>query len=774
MKRILLSALGAVIIFAPMSAQPKLSAGNIDEILSAMTLEEKATLVVGSGWGSMMAGSMTASNASLVPGAAGTTQAIPRLGIPQTVLSDGPAGLRIDPARAGTDRTFYCTGFPVGEVLACTWDTEAVKAVTEAMGNEVLEYGADVLLAPGANLHRNPLCGRNFEYFSEDPVLSGKTAAAYIQGIQSQNVGTSLKHFALNNQEVNRMANDARVGERALRELYLKNFEIAVREGKPWTIMSSYNRLNGPFTQESHDLLTKILRNDWGFEGIVMTDWTGKRNTAAQIMAGNDLMEPGDATQTADLVDAVNTGRLAMADLDICVKRILEYIVRTPRFNGYKYSDNPDLTAHAAVARKGATEGMVLLKNNAGTLPLAGGTAALFGIGAYDTVAGGTGSGNVNKAYTVSIKEGLEAAGFSLLPEITSLYESYKTFQENSSKAETSAARSFVGLGTTLIDELSVSKKCIDLTASKADFAIITIRRNAGEGDDRKLENDWNLSADETRMVNEISTAFHAQGKNVVVVLNIGGVIETASWAGLADAILLAWTPGQEAGHAIADLLTGKVNPSGKLAMTFPVSYMDHPSSANFPYEFTGSSASDPLGQSTRWHQAQKNVDYTDYAEGLMVGYRWFDKFPEQVMYPFGFGLSYTTFAYSKPVVKATKDGGFTASIVVTNIGKVAGKESVQVYVSAPEAGLEKPVKELKAFAKTALLAPGQSQTLTFAVSAYELASFNADASQWETAAGAYKVLFAASAADIRQTVGFKLAKSAVFPVSAHACAPQN
>lgn len=767
--------LGTACLSAPVFAQPQLKADNIDEVLSAMTLEEKATLVVGTGWGSMMAGSMTASNANLVPGAAGTTQAIPRLGIPQTVLSDGPAGLRIDPKRAGTDRTFYCTGFPVGEVLACTWDTEAVRAITEAMGNEVLEYGADVLLAPGANLHRNPLCGRNFEYFSEDPVLSGKTAAAYIQGIQSQNVGTSLKHFALNNQETNRMADDVRIGERALRELYLKNFEIAVREGKPWTVMSSYNRLNGPYTQESYDLLTRILRDDWGFEGIVMTDWTGQRNTPAQIQAGNDLMEPGDASQTAELIKAVNDGTLAVEDLDVCVKRILEYIVLTPRFKGYKYSDAPDLAAHAAVARKGATEGMVLLKNSCNTLPLAGGTAALFGIGSYDTVAGGTGSGNVNKAYIVSIKEGLEAAGFNLLPEITSLYESFKAFEENRTKAESAGSRGFNILGTTLIDELSVSRRCIDLTASKADFAIVTIRRNAGEGSDRTLLNDWNLSADETRMINEISTAYHSQGKKVIVVLNIGGVIETASWAGLADAILLAWTPGQEAGYAIADLLTGKVNPSGKLAMTFPVSYFDHPSSVNFPYEYSGASASNPLEPfNGRGRQARRNVDFTDYAEGLMVGYRWFDKAPEQVMFPFGFGLSYTTFAYGKPVVKVTRDGGFTASIVVTNTGKVAGKEAVQVYVSAPEGGLEKPVKELKAYAKTALLAPGQSQTLTFKVSAYELASFNADASQWETAAGAYKVLFAASAADIRQTAGFRLAKPAVFPVSAHACAPQN
>ena len=263
MKKILLL-MTAVISTAALFAQPKLRSDNIDEVLKALTLEEKATLLVGGGWGSMTAGSMTASSETLVSGAAGTTRPVERLGIPVTVVADGPAGLRINPTRPGTDATFYCTGFPVGTVLASTWNMPLVEQLTAAMGNEVKEYGVDVLLAPGQNLHRNPLCGRNFEYFSEDPLLAGKTSAAYIRGVQSNGVGVSAKHFAANSQEVNRQQNDSRINPRALRELYLKGFEIAVKESDPWTIMSSYNRLNGQFTQQSRDLLTTILRDEWG------------------------------------------------------------------------------------------------------------------------------------------------------------------------------------------------------------------------------------------------------------------------------------------------------------------------------------------------------------------------------------------------------------------------------------------------------------------------------------------------------------------------------
>ena len=750
----------------PASAQLQLSKDNIDEVLKAMTLEEKATLVVGSGWGSMTAGSMTAADASLVPGAAGTTQAIPRLGIPQTVVSDGPAGLRIDPKRKGTDRTFYCTGFPVGTVLACTWNTALVEDLLADMGNEVLEYGADVLLAPGMNIHRNPLCGRNFEYFSEDPVLSGKIAAAYVRGIQSQGVGVSMKHFMGNNQEINRMENDSRIGTRALREIYLKNFEIAVKESDPWTIMSSYNKVNGVFTQQNPELLQTILRDEWGYKGIVMTDWGSKEGTVAAVHAGNDLMEPGMPFETQRIIEAVKNGTLAEADLDRNVKRILEYIVKTPRFNGYKYSNNPDLKAHAEAVRKAAAEGMVLLKND-GMLPFEPSKVAVFGMNAYKTIAGGTGSGNVNKAYVRNIDEGLAAAGYEVDKKIADLYKTYRAYvnaeDANAPMIPEQALGGGLSLGEGVVPELAVRKDVVKNSVERNDAAVVVIGRNAGEGDDRVLDGDFDLNADERELITNVCNLYHHAGKKVIVVLNVGGVVETASWKNLPDAILLAWTPGQEAGHSVADILSGKVNPSGKLSMTFPVNYLDLPSSANFPYYKPKAQQMNALaamfGMKVE-NKPVKDLDYTDYAEGLNVGYRYFTTAQKEVSYPFGFGMSYTTFEYGKPAVKVAKDGAITVTVSVKNTGKVAGKEAVQLYIAAPAGGLEKPAYELKAFAKTSELAPGASETLTMTVDAYGLASFNDAASQWETAAGTYKAMIGASAGDIRSTATFKEAKA--------------
>lgn len=756
MKKIILC--GAMLLGASaLFAQPQLSKDNIDDVLKAMTLEEKATLLVGGGWGSMTAGSMTASATALVPGAAGTTRPIERLGIPATVLADGPAGLRISPTRNNDPNTYYCTGFPVGTVMASMWDTERVQELTTAMGNEVLEYGTDVLLAPGMNLHRNPLCGRNFEYFSEDPFLTGKTAAAYINGVQSNGVGVSVKHYAVNNQEVNRMQNDSRVSQRALRELYLKGFEIAVKEADPWTVMSSYNKLNGEFTQQSYDLLTTILRDEWGFDGIVMTDWGTKEGTVKAVKAGNDLMEPGAQVEIDRIIAAVKAGEITNEELDRNVRNMLEYIVITPRFNKYKYSNKPDLKAHAELVRKAAPEGMVLLENN-GALPMKNvKKVALYGTGSYDFIAGGTGSGNVNKPYIRNVAEGLAVNGIEVNKDIKTWYEQYISLAKTQLKNNGSSG---VLLGDPVISEMEVSREYIERMEPATDIAIFTLSRNAGEGGDRYAKDgDWTLTGMERELIQNLADVYHAAGKKFIVVLNIGGVIETASWKHIPDAVLLAWTPGQEGGYAVADILCGKANPSGKLPMTFPVSYLDIPSSANFPYYHRNV-------QRGEWdflwggpQKKAKNVDETFYEEGIYVGYRYFQTAGVPVSYPFGYGKSYTTFEYSKPVVKATADG-FTATITVKNTGSAAGKEAVQLYVAAPAGGLEKPAFELKGFAKTKELAPGETQTLTINVCKYTLASFNEATSAWEAAAGTYKVMFGANAADIRATADYKLKKA--------------
>jgi len=753
-------------------AQPKLRKDNIDEVLKAMTLEEKATLVVGSGWGSMVAGSMTASDATLVPGAAGTTRAIPRLGIPQTVLADGPAGIRIEPIRRGDSQTYYATGFPVGTVLASTWNTALVKELTTAMGEEVKEYGADVLLAPGQNLHRNPLCGRNFEYFSEDPLLSGKMAAAYVNGIQSNGVGVSAKHFAFNNQETNRMEDDAVVNPRAARELYLKGFEIMVKESDPWTIMSSYNKVNGTYTQQNHDLLTTILRGEWGFKGIVMTDWGNKKGTENAVIAGNDLMEPGMDNEIKRVIEGVHNGIIPIQDLDRNVRKLLEYIVRTPRFAGYKYSNKPDLAGHAKLVRAATPEGLVLLENN-GVLPLKGvKKVALYGVGSYDFIAGGTGSGNVNKAYVRNVADGLRVNGLEVNENIENWYKQYIALKKTEA-ANNSAGGLMAMLGDAVIPEMEVGRSYIEKMEKATDIAILTISRNAGEGGDRKaLDGDWTLTGQEREMLQNLADVYHVAGKQLVVVLNIGGVIETASWKQIPDAILLAWTPGQEGGYAVADVLSGAANPSGKLPMTFPVNYFDIPSSFNFPYNYSGQASMGNFGLDAETMalfgyvpRKNPNVDETQYKEGIWVGYRYFTTAGKKVSYPFGYGLSYTSFEYSKPAVKVAADGTVTASITVKNTGKVAGKEAVQLYVSAPDGGLVKPERELKAFAKTRELKPGESQTLTMTVCPYTLASFNEATSAWETAAGNYIAHFGASVCDIRATAAFKLAKAQNWPV---------
>ncbi len=735
---------------AVVAAPPQLGKASVDKVVKAMTLEEKVHLLIGTG----MAGfdgseAVVGATRSLVPGAAGTTYPIPRLGIPAIVLADGPAGLRIDPTREGDEATYYCTHFPIGTLLASTWDTGLVESVGQAMGNEVLEYGADVLLAPALNIHRNPLCGRNFEYYSEDPLIAGKIAAAYVRGIQSNGVGTSIKHFAGNNQESNRMANNSIVSERALREIYLKGFEIAVKESDPWTVMSSYNYINGQYASESKDLLTDILRSDWGYRGTVMTDWFGGSDGAAQVTAGNDMLQPGLDKQYNSIIAAVKDGSLDEKLIDRNVKRILNLIVRTPRFKGYKYSNKPDLAAHAAVTRQSATEGMVLLKNDNNALPLKPSCkkVALLGCTSYDFIAGGTGSGNVNRAYTVSLLEGLQNAGYQLDAKLGSDYKAH--IEAERAKAENSDNPLAKFLPTPRPGEMTIDRARMTDLAAANDVALITIGRNSGEFLDRTPA-DFDLSTAEKLLIESATQAFHSAGKQVVVVLNIGGVIETASWKDKPDAILCAWQAGQEGGNSVTDILAGRVSPSGHLTMTFPRSFVDHASSHNFPLEGAMSSFNfADHGQST----GKLHWDYTPYEEDIYVGYRYFDSFGKDVSYPFGHGLSYTTFDIANPVV-ARKDGKVNVTVDVRNTGTVAGKHVVQLYARAPEAkAANRPEQELKAFAKTAQLAPGETAKVTLTFDEADLAMFDAEASAWKVAPGTYSLALGSSSRDLALNV---------------------
>ena len=757
-----------------MTAQTKLRADNIDEVLKAMTLEEKAKLLVGGANKFFSTTAVVGSEADLVAGAAGTSPEIPRLGIPATVLTDGPAGVRIDPTREGDSKTYYATAFPIGTCLASTWNTELVRKVGEAIGNETKEYRCDVILGPGMNLHRNPLCGRNFEYYSEDPLLTGKIAAAYINGVQSQGAGVSAKHFAVNSQETDRTSVDERVSQRAARELYLRGFEIAVRESNPWTIMASYNKVNGQFSMGNHDLLTKILREDWGYKGIVMTDWIGIREglpTIAEVQAGNDLMEPGQPAQVEEIIAGVKSGKLNMADVDRNVRRMLEYIVKTPSFNHYPATNKPDLEAHAQITRQSATEGIVLLKNN-GTLPWKAGavkTVALFGENSYDFLSGGTGSGCVHPPYVVDMLQGLKNIGIQASPTLTEIYRKYIDYARVKFQAERHPAKWFQVemMGQQKYPEIGLSPIAINKEVEAADAAIITIGRQAGEGIDRDIATEFNLIPEERALITDVCNAFHAAGKPVIVIINSGSVIETASWSSYPDAILCAWQPGEEGGNSIADILTGKVNPSAKLTMTWPIAATDHASTKNFPGSLDNYSFELMVGNKT----PVPGHTYTNHDEDIYVGYRFFDTFHREVAYPFGFGLSYTTFDFSKPVVKA-KGNDITVSVIVKNTGSVSGKEVAQVYVTAPKGNIEKPAQELKTFAKTRELQPGESQTLTMHIERRDLASFDEAGSQWLGEAGSYTFHIGNSSRNLPLSATLKL--SEYTEKTTNALAPQQ
>ena len=751
---------------------PQLGKSSDKDVIAAMTREEKVNLVTGTGMrvpgqppatpapggqagAAAPAAAPPAQGPAIgetqrgVPGAAGVTFAIPRLGIPSVVVADGPAGLRIQAKRAGdATRTYYCTHFPIETLLASTWDTELVERVGRAMGNEVKEYGVDVLLGPALNTHRNPLGGRNFEYYSEDPLVSGRMAAAMIKGVQSQGVGTSAKHYVANDHEWNRNTIDVKVDQRALREIYLGGFEIAVREAQPWTVMSSYNKLNGTYTSESPQLLQGVLRKDWGYDGLVMTDWFGGKDAVAQMNAGNELLMPGTPAQRKTLLDALESGQLKEEVLDRNVARVLQLVRRSPSFLGTPHSDAPDLKAHAAVAREAAAEGMVLLKNQ-GALPLpASVKVALFGNASYNPVPGGTGSGNVNRAYTISLAQGLKEAGHAIDAALADAYAGHIADEEKKAPPRGPFQ------APPLTAEMAVTKETAERLSKEADVAVVTIGRNSGEGRDRKREDDFDLTAGEKALLSGVAAAFHAQGKKLVAVLNVGGVVETASWRDDPDAILLAWQPGQEAGYAIADVLGGRTAPSGHLATTFPLSWDDVPSSASFP----GKVLEGPDPNATGFRANQARAAEVTYDDDIWVGYRHYATKGVKVAYPFGYGLSYTSFQYADlrlGVKEFQKE--LTAAVKVANTGKTPGREVVQLYLSAP--GKDKPALELRAFAKTKLLKPGESEVVSFKLVPRDLASFDRATSSWVAEAGTYTVKVGASCEDIRQTATFSKAK---------------
>ncbi|WP_164743960.1 beta-glucosidase family protein [Saccharospirillum alexandrii] len=662
------------------------------------------------------------------------------LDIAAVKLADGAAGVRIDPVRDGDSDTYYGTAFPVSTLLASTWNLDIQAAVGRAIGTEIKEYGLDFWLAPGLNIQRNPLNGRNFEYYSEDPLLSGMMAASAVNGAQSVGVGATVKHFVANNAETSRNFVNNIISPRALREIYMRGFEYAVAESNPWAVMTAMNQVNGHYSGQWRDLNTTVLRDEWGFDGLVMSDWwAGDGNYPEMIRSGNDLIESGgvalayrygevDALQ--QLENAYESGELDEETIKSSAVRVLTQSLKTPSNQGYEFSSRPDLVAHAALSRTSASEGIILLKNDSDVLPIdRSSRIASFGINQVNTLKGGYGSGDVNAAYTVNILDGL-AAQFTVDSELSALYQDH--FSANKSETD------FNGLSTIIeCSEPPLTPLEIEDYVTGNDVAVISIGRYSMQGRDRaNAEGDFLLSADESNLIEDVATAAHAQGKKVIVVLNVASIIEMESWQDNVDAIVLAYLPGQEAGNVIADVLSGEVNPSGKLTQSIPVAYADIPSASSFP------------GVDT---DADGKVDTHYYNEGIYVGYRYYDTFDQPVSYPFGFGLSYTDFEYGSPLLvdntlnSEGAQGKVSFSVDVTNIGGVAGKDIVQVYIAAPSGRLDKPAAELKAFAKTALLAPAEDQTLVFDVTAKWLSSFDPARNQWVVEPGLYRAYISKS-----------------------------
>ena len=694
---------------------------DIPALIAYMTLAEKASLL----------GGISAGNR--VSGAAGGTQhnLLEKYGIPGTSLPDGPAGVRISRGPfTGPQGTFYrnATQLPNATGRAATWNTELLQEIGAVVGRELVFFGSDLLLAPGMNLHRHPLNGRGFEYYSEDPVLSGKAAAAETIGVQSEGGGVTLKHFTANNQETSRSNLPTNIDIRALRELYLRHFEIAVKEGKPRAIMTAYNQVNGYSPPQNPELLKKIVREEWGFDGIFMTDWGGIGDSsywktwpgytptshASGVKAGLNLcMSSGNA---ANIVKGVDAGFISMDEIDYVVRDFLKYILKTPIFNGSLASttNNPYVAQNEAVCFEASAEGIVLLKNETvsgkPSLPITTGKVALIGNATNNLVRGGTGSGNVNvdTSRLVHLEAALKAV-----------------YGANNVLVNTSATPTVATL-TALIDQV--------------ENVVLTIRRTSGEGSDISVST-YNLSSSEASIINNASQICHNQGKPFIVVLNVGSPMEIASWRDKADAILITWQPGIVLGKPIAAVLIGNRNPSGKLSQTWPI-HVSGTDANGLPWVPSVTFKSKPV----------------TYTEGIYMGYRYYDTFNVATAYEFGYGLSYTTFEYSNLQVLPRKfEDKATVKVDIINTGNVAGKEAVQLYLKAPATKMDKPFQELKAFAKTKMLELGETQTLTLEIDKKSLASFDPVTSAWVAEAGNYEVRIGASSKDIRQRGFFKL-----------------
>ena len=736
------------------SSAQQLRAESIDEVLNAMTLEEKCHLVLGCG--------MHFNDEAKFPGTAGSTFGVARLGIPETYCADSQQGLRMNAKRDWDHNDYYPTDFVASMTLASTWDREAAFKVGQGIGNEVREFGLDWILSPAMNLIRNPLCGRNHEYYSEDPYLSGTIGAGYVKGVQSEGTAACPKHFVANNQETNRNNNISQVSQRALRELYLKAFEIMVKESDPWTIMTSYNKLNGPYAVQNRELLTTIVRDEWGWKGMYVSDWNAGDDAVAAMLAGNDMLQPGQDKQYQAILEAAKNGKLPMEVLNANVKRILEYVVKTHNFKKAGHScDKPccvpmcsaeNLKAHAQTVREVGADGIVLLKNS-GILPLTGKRVALFGCTSYDWISGGSGFGGTSVGhYTVSLVEGLRSAGYEVYKPLIRTYTQHLAAEEK--RLFPNGRPPFSLLPPARADEKQFTAEELNAAIEGSDVAIISLGRKSGEAADRS-EADFYLKEGEAQLIKAVSEAYHAKGKQVVVLLDICSPMDVASWQDQIDALVCTWQGGQESGFSVADVLSGKVNPSGKLPMTFQIKYGDAYADQFFPSNVDDKT----LGAMFMWgynkdqapkeRKPQANIDYTNYEEDIYVGYRYFDSFGKPVAYPFGFGLSYTTFEYDDMEVEE-EDGVYTVKVEVKNTGKRAGRNVVELFVAAPDSKKKnKPEKELRNYAKTKLLQPGEEETITMKVSTEDLASFNEKASAWKTDAGTYTFMICSSVNDV-------------------------